>query len=131
MKRGASASADRAAAAGAVEPISVVSSTAGIPCASGLVDDLLHPLRGVERGLISIDGADKIIGIKVGELRKIAACLRAVKREFDRTAGLYDALAALEPHLDAIVCYTSTMGEHEPNRLVVNARAALAKAVQQ
>lgn len=37
------------------------------------------------------------------------------------------ALKALEPYLDAIVCYASTMEEHEPNRLVVQARAALAK----
>ena len=39
-----------------------------------------------------------------------------------------DALAALEPYLDAIICYASTMDEHEPNRLAVNARAAIAAA---
>ncbi|MEG3086135.1 hypothetical protein [Sphingomonas sp. PB4P5] len=47
---------------------------------------------------------------------------------FVATSDLYDALAQLEPYLDAIVCYASTQGEHEPNRLVANARAALAKA---
>lgn len=41
---------------------------------------------------------------------------------------LLAALEALDPYLDAIVCYASTMDEHEPNRLVFNARAAIAKA---
>lgn len=41
---------------------------------------------------------------------------------------LYRALASLEPYLDAIVCYASDMGEHEPNALVFEARAALAAA---
>lgn len=36
-------------------------------------------------------------------------------------------LGRLEPHLDAIVCYASTMDEHEPNRLAVDTRAFLAK----
>jgi hypothetical protein len=37
-----------------------------------------------------------------------------------------EALKALEPYLDAIVCYASSMDEHEPNRLAFNARAAIA-----
>lgn len=40
-----------------------------------------------------------------------------------------EALQALEPYLDAIVCYASTMDEHEPNRLAFNARAAIQAAV--
>ena len=40
--------------------------------------------------------------------------------------NLVDALRALEPYLDAIVCYASSMDEHEPNRLAFNARQALA-----
>jgi hypothetical protein len=51
-----------------------------------------------------------------------------VALEYSDRAELYEALAALEPHLDAIICYASTMGEHEPNRLAFNARVALAKA---
>ena len=43
-----------------------------------------------------------------------------------RIAELEKALRGLEPHLDAIVCFASDMDEHEPNRLAVNARAALA-----
>lgn len=41
---------------------------------------------------------------------------------------LLEALRGLEPYLDAIVCYASTMDEYEPNRLAVQARAAIAKA---
>ena len=43
-----------------------------------------------------------------------------------RNAELEAALRGLEPYLDAIVCFASDMNEHEPNRLAVNARAALA-----
>lgn len=39
------------------------------------------------------------------------------------------ALIALEPYLDAIVCYASTMDEHEPNRLAVDARKAIGAAL--
>lgn len=38
---------------------------------------------------------------------------------------LLDLLRRIEPHLDAIVCYASTMNEHEPNRIAVDVRAAL------
>jgi len=47
-----------------------------------------------------------------------------------REAGvpeMAEALEELEPYLDAIVCYASTMEEHKPNRLVHNARAALSR----
>jgi hypothetical protein len=42
---------------------------------------------------------------------------------------LLEAMKGLEPHLDAIVCYASTQGEHEPNRLAVDARAAISRAL--
>jgi len=48
-----------------------------------------------------------------------------VLKEHELYKPLLAALLALEPHLDAIVCYASTMNEHEPNRLAFNARAAL------
>jgi len=38
---------------------------------------------------------------------------------------LRDLLRRVEPHLDAIVCYASTMGEHEPNRIAHDVRATL------
>lgn len=41
---------------------------------------------------------------------------------------LLTALKGLEPFLDAIVCYASTVDEHEPNRLAIAARKAIAKA---
>jgi len=46
----------------------------------------------------------------------------------EQNAALLSVLEGLEPYLDAIVCYASTMEEHAPNRLVVNARAAIAAA---
>jgi hypothetical protein len=36
-----------------------------------------------------------------------------------------EALEAVEPYLDAIVCYASTMDEHEPNRIAHKVRTAL------
>lgn len=46
------------------------------------------------------------------------------------TPNSHDAALALlrriEQHIDAIVCYASTMDEHEPNRLAVDLRAYLA-----
>lgn len=41
-------------------------------------------------------------------------------------AALVEALEGLEPYLDAIVCYALTTEEHEPNRIALAARAALA-----
>lgn len=41
---------------------------------------------------------------------------------------LLEALQALEPLFDGLVCYASTMSEYEPNRLIAQARAAIAKA---
>lgn len=41
---------------------------------------------------------------------------------------LYKALAHLEPYLDAIVCYASTIEEHPPNGFILETKAALAKA---
>ncbi len=57
--------------------------------------------------------------------------LRAALAEVDclnaDIAELVGLLRKIEPHLDAIVCYASTMKEHEPNRIVHDIRAALAK----
>lgn len=35
------------------------------------------------------------------------------------------ALREIEPYLDAIPCYASTMDEHAPNRIAATVRAAL------
>lgn len=40
---------------------------------------LLDPIGGVERGLLENDAGDKLINIRVDELRRIGECLRAVK----------------------------------------------------
>jgi len=44
-----------------------------------------------------------------------------------RYAGAIDLLRRIEPHIDAIVCYASTMDEHEPNRLAVDLRDLLTR----
>lgn len=38
------------------------------------------------------------------------------------------ALLAIKPYLGAIICYASTVEEHEPNRIAVMVEAAIAKA---
>ncbi len=43
-------------------------------------------------------------------------------------AALLEALKAVEPYLDSIVCYASTMAEHPPNALPAKVRAAIAQA---
>lgn len=40
-------------------------------------------------------------------------------------ARYLDLLKRIEPHINAIVCYASSMGEHEPNRLAHDLRASL------
>lgn len=41
---------------------------------------------------------------------------------------LRSALERVEPYVDAIVCYASTMDEHEPNRIAFDVRAALSRS---
>ena len=43
----------------------------------------------------------------------------------DRIRQLEEALAALEPFFDAIICFASTQGAYEPNRIAAKARALL------
>ena len=44
---------------------------------------------------------------------------------------LVRAAAKVDPYLDAIICYASTMDEHEPNRIANDLRQALAKLEKQ
>ena len=41
----------------------------------------------------------------------------------ERVEELENLIGRIEPHIDAIVCYASTMGEHEPNRIAHDVRA--------
>ncbi len=41
---------------------------------------------------------------------------------------MLDAMERIEPFIDAIVCYASTCSEYEPNAIVRDFRAAIAKA---
>jgi hypothetical protein len=69
---------------GSREPSPSVSALTGFDPGRGelekMVDELLDPLRGVERGLLSEDADTMLINIRVGELRKVARCLRLTAR---------------------------------------------------
>ncbi len=64
--------------------------------------------------------------------KQLVSLAKDMANEIERLRASHDALLealeGLDPHIDAIVCYASNMGEHEPNRLAHNARAAIAKA---
>jgi hypothetical protein len=49
----------------------------------------------------------------------------ALQSKDAKILALRSALKAVEPYLDAIICYASTMDEHEPNRIAFNVRKAL------
>lgn len=55
---------------------------------------------------------------------ELVTALRALKAENEQQSNL---LKRIEPHIDAIVCYASTMKEHEPNGLALDLHAALAE----
>ena len=56
--------------------------------------------------------------------RQAARLLKHLTAKLSASEAL---LRRVEPHLDAIICYASTMGEHEPNRIAFDIRAALAR----
>ena len=57
-------------------------------------------------------------------INRVAAALnRTHPPEYAR---LIEAARKVEPFLDAIICYASTMDEHAPNKIVHEFRAALA-----
>ena len=53
-----------------------------------------------------------------------AVALQRLQVERDEVVGL---LQRVEPHIDAIVCYASTTGEHAPNKIVADIRATLSR----
>lgn len=64
------------------------------------------------------------------DIRLIDAALTAKLSETEENAKLRarveeleGLIGRIEPHVDAIVCYASTMGEHEPNRIAHEVRA--------
>lgn len=73
---------------------------------------------------------DELRGERDSARQEAADLRKALLDEQLLSIALREALKGLEPHFDAIACYASSMDEHEPNRLVFNARAAIAKATQ-
>lgn len=51
--------------------------------------------------------------------------VRALKAAEARAGWYRAALREVEPYLDAIICYASTQGEHHPNKIAADIRAAL------
>lgn len=84
-----------------------------------------HALAVMDAAIVRIEELRMERDSARGEARDLRAALRD---EQVLSAELFDALKGLEPFLDAIVCYASSMDEHEPNRIAVNARAAITKA---
>lgn len=75
------------------------------------------------------------IGSKSGKYRGNYEIAEACEGEHEGNLALIEAIPdllaaceAVEPFLDAIVCYASAMNEHDPNRIAVAVRAAVAKA---
>lgn len=56
---------------------------------NALIARLLHPTQGVGRGLLKTDHADKLIKIRVGELRDIASGLAQLDAECERAWKAY------------------------------------------
>jgi regulator of replication initiation timing len=72
---------------------------------------------------------DDHLGALLKQLQIVSNSFEALAAECGRLTQenerLRAALLGVEPYIDAIVCYASTMDEHEPNRIAVNVRAAL------
>jgi hypothetical protein len=63
---------------------------------------------------------------------RLASVVEAEAARWREVAGeMAGAMQKAEPHLDAIICYASTMDEHEPNRIAHDFRAALARFKQE
>lgn len=88
------------------------------------IEAALSKLTG-ETKTASRDHATTINAVTSGET---PGRVSMTEQAHDGLLSCLGALRALEPYLDAIVCYASSMDEHEPNRLVVNARTAITKA---
>lgn len=56
---------------------------------------------------------------------EVQRCADAIKSGLEAVS----LLVKLQPYLDAIICYASNMGEHEPNRIVHDINELLAKQV--
>lgn len=71
------------------------------------------------------DGKGFIASLNYGhaDIKEIGRCMAASK-------DMLAAMKRIEPYLDAIVCYASTCDEHEPNDIVRQFRAAIAKATE-
>jgi hypothetical protein len=80
-----------------------------------------HALRA-EVESIRQHGSEMTDALLAAEARALAA-----EAERDEAREEADTLKALicqiEPHIDAIVCYASTIGEHEPNRIAREVRS--------
>lgn len=65
------------------------------------------------------DWIESMGGVPMGELETVAQGLATLaKLNADRIEELEAAIVELEPYTDAIVCYASTISEHDANRVV-------------
>jgi len=69
--------------------------------------------------LVMLEAADEIERLRT-----------ALEAQAARIAELEGLLRRIEPYMDGLICYASTMGEHAPNRIAHDLRAALPPEVK-
>ena len=85
---------------------------------------LEHLLRGQSNRIISYEMGLQESTVKV-HVRNLMRLYKATNRTEIVAWHYLRLLRKLDPHLDAIVCYASTAGEYEPNRIVADIRELL------
>ena len=78
-----------------------------------------HRAQDAESALLKAEAEATQFAEEVASLARIA---QAYAESFNKAEA---ALRAVEPYLDAIICYASTISEHDGNRVAALVRAAL------
>ena len=86
-------------------------------CETTEINTLRAKQTEAHRATVTLDSEREANAILTDELAEQA----------DRIRQLEEALADLEPFLDAIICFASSQGEYEPNRIAAKARALRTK----
>lgn len=89
----------------------------------GGLDSALAEIDGLRAAIDAGDPKAELL-VRVGDVRRIVSA--SLSTPPTAVARVIEAARELEPHLDGLICYASTTSEHEPNRLVLNLRKALA-----
>jgi len=92
------------------------------------MDDIVEQLRALEkREAGNCYSVNKAMLDAAAEIERLRTALEA---QAARIAELEGLLRRIEPYMDGLICYASTMGEHAPNRIAHDLRAALPPEVK-